>query len=442
MSTEQSTVQQSVRQERLPDWWQREKQRRQNHLLILLLLIISLIAFFYHISHQGVAGTTGSLDFDTANTIAFVRQEANGQTALYDVRADGTGLRRLTAEDDISDKSAPAWNNQGSQIYYASNRADRQKMQIYTLGKGDIIQLTYGTGRKENPLPTPDGKRVAFLTLGAVKTVFPNGNDPEQILPPPRVEGATTGLEGGGGPPEYTGPFLSAAFSTDGAGIAGVKELGNENTFTDPNLRGLVGGDQVAEVVPPNGTKSLPLDAGNAVSVAWEPNGSRLMVAFAESPRVISDKGEFASVSGLTLYSFEKPEIPTSKPLLVNVGLGSEPRNLVWSPDGKKLAFETWMLKSEKERQLLGVLVMNVPDKLTRFAPDAMAAFGALLLPPPPEGTPHTPVWSPDGSRLLYQVTRADGKNDLWVINSDLTNPLNLTKGQGNNTQAVWSPKK
>ena len=426
----------------LPDWWQREKQRRQAHLLVLLVLVISLIGFFYHISHQGVAGTTGSLDFDTGGTIAFVRHESNGHTTLYDIRADGTGLRALTPPDEPFDISAPAWNNQGSQIFYASNRADRQKMQIYTLGKGDILQLTYGTGRKENPLPTPDGKRVAFLTLGAVKTVYPNGNDPEQILPPPRVEGSNNGDDATSGGQELSGPFLSAAYSTDGAAIAGVKELGNENVFTDPALKGLVGGDQVAEALPPNATRSYSLDAGAAVSVAWEPNGSRLMVAFAESPRVIDDKGTMAPVSGLTLYSFEKAGAPKATPLVIGAGLGSQPRSLAWSPDGKKLAFELWQLKSEKERQLIGILLMNVPNKLIRFLPSEMTAFGATLLPPPPEGTPHTPHWSPDGSRLLYEVTRADGKNDLWVINSDLTNPLNLTKGQGDNTQAAWSPAK
>ena len=63
---------------RLPDWWQRETQRRQTHLLILLGLLLGLIAFFYHISKSGVTGIVGGIDFDTSNTIAFVRQDANG----------------------------------------------------------------------------------------------------------------------------------------------------------------------------------------------------------------------------------------------------------------------------------------------------------------------------------------------------------------------------
>jgi dipeptidyl aminopeptidase/acylaminoacyl peptidase len=57
-----------------------------------------------------------------------------------------------------------------------------------------------------------------------------------------------------------------------------------------------------------------------------------------------------------------------------------------------------------------------------------------------PDGLPQNPRWSPDGSRLLYESQRPDGKRDLWIINADGTNKINLTKGQGDNTDGVWSP--
>lgn len=83
---------------------------------------------------------------------------------------------------------------------------------------------------------------------------------------------------------------------------------------------------------------------------------------------------------------------------------------------------------------------MNLPDKTLRFTPNDMMAYGASLFPATAEGQPHLPRWSPDGSRLLYQMTRKDGKNDLWVVNSDRTNPINLTQGKEDNTQGAWSP--
>ena len=432
----------STRQPDLPDWWQREKQRRQTHLLLLLGLLIALIIFFYYLSHAGRTGLTGNLDFDTSNTIAFIRHNDKGEATLYDVRADGTDLRPLTPSDDTSDKSSPAWSVDGTQIYYASNRDDRKKMQIYIRGASGVSQLTYGTGRKENPFPTPDGKRVGFLTLGAVKTVYSNGNDVDQILPPPRVEGNSGGEGGQPADAQLTGPYLTAAFASDGVGIAGVKELGTENSFqNDPRLVGLTNGDQIVEVVPQGG-KLFSLFGGNAVSIAWEPNGKRLMVAFAESFQPIGGKLEL--VSGITLFSFPTPDKVEAQPLLTSVGRNIEPRNLVWSPDGKKIAYEAWLLTGEKERRLLGIRIDDIPDKPLLFRPQDAAQFQATL-PAAKDGTPRAPRFSPDGSRVLFQVTRPNNKNDLFVINTDLTNianPFLLTKGEGDNTQAAWSPAK
>ena len=429
----------------LPDWWQREKQRRQLHLLVLLGLLIALIFFFYHVAHTGVNGFNGgAIDFDTSNTIAFIRQDGSGPVTLYDIRADGTNLKPLTPSDDISDKSAPAWSLDGKQLYYASSRDDHKKMQIYIISAGDIKQVTHGAVRKESPISTPDGKRVAYIAAGAVRSILPNGNDVDQILPPPRVEGKSG--EENNAAPELNGPYLSVSFiadgsfSPDGSGSVGIKELSTENIFSDPQLEGLAGGDQVAEVVPPGTTRALPLDAGSAVNAVWEPGGSRLLVAYAESPRAIDDKGTRGLISGVSLYSFDKAGKPGGVPLLINIGQGSQPRNIDWAAGSKKIAFEAWTLKGEKERSLTGIIVMRLPDKPLRISPEDMTPYQAVLIPATPQAQPHLPRWSPDGSRLLYQVTREDGKNDLWVVNSDLTNPINLTKGKGDNTQAAWSP--
>lgn len=433
----------STRQTDLPDWWQREKQRRQLHLLILLGLLGALIGYFYYQYYAGVTGITGNIDFDTSNTIAFVRHNDKGEATLYDVRADGTNLIPLTPGDDYSDKSAPAWSLDGKQIYYSSNRDDRKKMQIYIRGASGVSQLTYGTGRKENPFPTPDGKRVAFLTMGAVKTVLANGKEVSQILPPPREEKNSADENA---PPDDSGlkgAYLTAALASDSEGIAGVKELGSDNDFRfDPRVHGLTNGDQIVEAVPAGG-KLMTLVGGNAVSLAWEPNGNRLMVAYAESPQTLAGSN-LELVSGIVLYSFPKPGQVEMQPLMISVGNNIEPRNIAWSPDGKKIAYETWLLKGNKERQPMGIRVDDIPEKPLLFRPQDAAKFEATL-PANAQGTPRVPRFSPDGSRLLFQVTRPNNKNDLFVINTDLTNvtnPLALTKGEGDNTQAVWSPAK
>ena len=96
---------------------------------------------------------------------------------------------------------------------------------------------------------------------------------------------------------------------------------------------------------------------------------------------------ELALFSGITLYSFENPNQPKAKPLIINVGLGITPRNLAWSPDGKNIAFEAWYLKGEKERELKGIVVMKVPEQQMLFHTQDAASFRANL-PATREGQP------------------------------------------------------
>src|SRR5262249_5889004 len=112
---------------------------------------------------------------------------------------------------------------------------------------------------------------------------------------------------------------------------------------------------------------------------------------------------------------------------------------------GTKLAFECWRRKNEDERELLGIVVIGTDKPILIRSQGEVDAFlhSTLLLFPPilasAAGKPTRPLWSPDGSRMAYQVTRADGGNDIWVVNGDGTDPINLTKGEGDNTQAAWS---
>lgn len=61
----------------------------------------------------------------------------------------------------------------------------------------------------------------------------------------------------------------------------------------------------------------------------------------------------------------------------------------------------------------------------------------------------YQPAWSPDGSRLAFVSTRADGLPDVWVMKTDGSNPTRLTEarrgdefpGSGGGAMApAWSP--
>src|SRR5580700_8830588 len=170
-------------QTQLPDWWQRETQRRLVRWLLFLVFILALIGYFYYLSANGLTGPGSGVNFDTKNYIAFVRDDGKGHTDLYAVKSDGTGERRLTAASDNSTKSQPIWTLDGKSLIYAANLADNRVTQIYILGDGHPRQLTYGTGNKSYPAISPDGQHAAFISQGAIKSVFLNGTDVFQLMP-------------------------------------------------------------------------------------------------------------------------------------------------------------------------------------------------------------------------------------------------------------------
>src|SRR5262249_54073436 len=52
------------------------------------------------------------------------------------------------------------------------------------------------------------------------------------------------------------------------------------------------------------------------------------------------------------------------------------------------------------------------------------------------------PSWSPDGARIAFDIFDTQGSDDLWVMNADGTNPVDLTNDTGGaeNFQPSWSP--
>lgn len=141
-----------------------------------------------------------------------------------------------------------------------------------------------------------------------------------------------------------------------------------------------------------------------------------------------------------------------------------------WSPDGSRIAFDT----SRDSRDGLGseVYVMNADGSgvfnLTRYASsdyvhgwspdgrvivlsDRSGEFATYLIDP--DGTAVErfldglayPVWSPDGSRIAYEMDDVTGNTDVWVMNADGSDRLNLTSHPADDRLAAtpnspWSP--
>jgi TolB protein len=57
------------------------------------------------------------------------------------------------------------------------------------------------------------------------------------------------------------------------------------------------------------------------------------------------------------------------------------------------------------------------------------------------EGDKDQPVWSPDGSQIAF-VAPGGGNNglDIWVMDADGSNPVNLTQNAGDEFDPAWAP--
>jgi len=92
-----------------------------------------------------------------------------------------------------------------------------------------------------------------------------------------------------------------------------------------------------------------------------------------------------------------------------------------WSPDGA-----TFALSSSP--------VPHGPENIYRMA----VTGGAIRQLTTTDGT--EPEWSPDGSKIAYAATGVGGAADIFLMNADGSNRLNLTKSAAAEMEPSWSP--
>jgi Tol biopolymer transport system component len=98
-----------------------------------------------------------------------------------------------------------------------------------------------------------------------------------------------------------------------------------------------------------------------------------------------------------------------------------------WSPDGSRIAFEVHVQAGGGPEG--GAVDIYVAD-----------ADGSDAKPLTTDGRSSSPAWSPDGSRIAYVHATPGGNSDIHVMDSEGSTPVRLMTGPAFDLGPAWSP--
>lgn len=189
-------------------------------------------------------------------------------------------------------------------------------------------------------------------------------------------------------PPDNSHP----AWSPDGTKIAFVSDITeHKDNIWIINVDG-------------TGLKRLTLDEVSEGCPAWSPDGEKIAFASSRSgnPDIWVINVDGTGLTQLTTWS----------------GCNTNP---AWSPDGTKIAYEAWT----------AIQVINEDGTGKRLLTTAAGH----------------PTWSPDGNQIAFSSPTAVKEGNLWntflnisKINIDGTGLVRLTFGENHYRDPVWSP--
>ena len=357
-----------------------------------VLALVMAAAFFHGVTAASAeaveAGGGASQRWDC---VAFV---AGGD--IYIINLDGTGLTRLTADDD-ADHSSPAFSPDGTKIAFISEREDRGAVYVINADGSDERRLSppneEGHSKDMSPGFPPDGGRVV-----ATRTYFPpcsivffplSGGE-EEIFKL-KIRDAWQRER----PDDYAGPgpwgdVSAPAFTADGRRIA---------YRVTPNCSG-----SLLWIVNADGSGARLLTKDNAYSHVFSPDGKKLaFFTWTEEGRHIG----VINADGTGRRQLTKGDRDNFSPS--------------FSPDGKKIIY-VYSVRSEEKHVAADIYIMNAdgsgPRALTqtpeheyggRFTPDGSKIVfveGPLTRDDPAE--PRIYVMNADGSGRRFLVAGAD----------------------------------
>lgn len=383
-----------------------------------------------------------SSDRGTTMKMARGRWEALQPAALYIIKPDGTGLRRITEHQDFC--GTPRFS------------ADGRQLLAYCMP----IEQTLET-RRPSPLPGNDTRLVSItVATGAVAGItsgpgvkmspaFVAGNDIGYV----RKDGSDPGIYYTSGKRGPKGDVRVAAWSPDGSLVVFHRRQAAPptwwlNTFTPRAGYELVlssllpsfdpTGDRFVVVGRPqsptpfgsslqigspgtDATTTIYRDTSrNVLGPAWSPDGSTIMFGVGSYQafyngfvsRIMSHDQR---TEGGAQIAVIKPDGTGFREITSGVNNNGFPS---MAPDGKRFVYRTFGPDGE------GLRIMDLDTRRVTTLTDGYDNF---------------PLWSPRGDRIMFSRVD-DGDYEIYSIAPDGSALKRLTTATGNDAHQGWSP--
>ena len=106
--------------------------------------------------------------------LAFVRQRSGSNFEIYKMNADGSGVTRLTRNSAMD--ASPAWSPDGTKIAFSSNRSGGDQIYLMRADGSGVTRLTSGSASGDTPAWSPDGTKIAFGRSGDIYVMNATGS--------------------------------------------------------------------------------------------------------------------------------------------------------------------------------------------------------------------------------------------------------------------------
>lgn len=352
---------------------------------------------------------------------AFV-SDRGGNENLWLAAADGTQLRALTALEDNTEFSSPAWSADGSAVFATRLRPDTgvAELWLHKITTGEARRIApeeHGAGvakeQRANALgaaASPDGRHVYYASRrGFFVTDRPFA--PWTIMRRDLADGTEQVVV------TAAGGAVRPALSPDGRQLVYLARRDGESTL---RLRDLDSGADRELAAPAQRDQQ---DAWAAMDLAprhsFTPDGREVLFSTGEGLRAVEVATgmvrdvPFTAAVALEIGPELRREIPPDEgPVTARLVQAPAP-----SPDGRQVAFSAFAQ----------VHVMDLDEGVAR-------PLGGADMPG------FQPAWAPDGRSLAYVSWSAREGGHVWRAALDGSAPVRLTREAAYYSDPAFSP--